>query len=279
MQTRRIYGSPHRELSNPPSDDFGKPHVLLLAHPPEELATYLTYQQTFAFETSKEGGQKKIAFHALPFDKSVQTWIITDISGSYVTTDRYAKPSALATIKTVLSRDRDFRNVVDRCYAETASPLDLNDRVEDALHSFHLTTTALPQQGKEDRTVWQLMAKPISSNHNHQNKWVSVIRNATYLVDHIFPLETHRVIKRCDFCKNETHPHYTCPFPLVEGWKGPTPEEVLGSRDSQDTRRPRTNTRGGGRGGRGGRGSRGGRGRGTGAPPIVGSGTHKRSRK
>ena len=89
----------------PPSDDFGKPHTLLLMNPPNELATYLVYQQTFAFETSKEEGQKKIAFHALPFDKTVQTWIVTDITGNYVENNDYARMSALATIKTVLSRD------------------------------------------------------------------------------------------------------------------------------------------------------------------------------
>ncbi|KAF8236738.1 hypothetical protein L208DRAFT_1523895, partial [Tricholoma matsutake] len=179
----------------PPSNNFRKHHTLLLTHPPEELATYLIYQQTFAFKTSKEGGQKKIAFHALPFDKSVQTWIITDISRNYVTTDSNAKMSALATIKAVLSHDCNFRNVVNKCYGETASPLDLNGRVEDALHSFHLMMAALPQQGKEDHTVWQLMEKPISSNHNHQDEWVSIIQNVTYLVNHIFPLKTHRVIK------------------------------------------------------------------------------------
>ncbi|KAF8228995.1 hypothetical protein L208DRAFT_1288755 [Tricholoma matsutake] len=220
----------------PPTDDFGKPHTLLLTNAPRELITYLLYQQTFAFKTSKEGGQKKIAFHALPFDKSMQSWIITNISGSYVANNHYARMNALATIKTVLSHDPDFRNTVDRCYAQISSPLDLDGRVEDALSSFHLTTITLSQQGADDREVWQLMARLISSNNNNHNKWTQSIRNAFYLVDHIFPLNTFRIIRQCDFCKNETHPQYMCPFPLVEGWKGPIPDKVLQAHESKDTR-------------------------------------------
>ena len=110
----------------PPSDDFGKPHILLLSNMTRELLAYLVYQQTFAFEMSKEDGQKKIAFHALPFDKTAQSWIITDISGSFVTDNDDVRMSALAMVKSILSCDWNFRNIVNRCYAEIASPLDLN---------------------------------------------------------------------------------------------------------------------------------------------------------
>lgn len=79
------------QVPPPPTDDFEKPHNLLLTNPPKELMTFLVYQQTFTFEISKEGGQKKITFHALPFNKLMQSWIITDISGSYVTNNDYAQ--------------------------------------------------------------------------------------------------------------------------------------------------------------------------------------------
>ena len=83
-----------------------------------ELLEYLVYQQTFAFEMSKKDRQKRIAFHTLPFNKTAQSWIITDISGSFVTDDNYARMSALATVKSILSHDQNFRNIVNRCYAE-----------------------------------------------------------------------------------------------------------------------------------------------------------------
>lgn len=148
MSTWTTYISPPQKLNTPP-DDFAKPHVLLLANPPTELSTYLLYQQTSAFETSKEDGQKKIVFYALAFDKLVQTWTITDITGNYITDDSFARMSVLATIKTVLSCDCDFWNIVDRCYAKTASTLDIDGRVEEALQSFHLVIATLPQAGKD----------------------------------------------------------------------------------------------------------------------------------
>lgn len=114
------------KAKHPPTNNFGKPHVLLLVNPTPKLVTYLLYQQNFAFEMSKGEGQKKIAFHALPFDKSFQMWIITDITGHYVTDNKYAKMSVLATIKDVLSCDQGFWNVVDRCYAEKSSPFPLD---------------------------------------------------------------------------------------------------------------------------------------------------------
>lgn len=162
------------KAKHPLSDDFGKPHTLL-TNPPSKLTVYLIYQQTFPFETSKEEGQKKIAFHALPFDKTMQTWIVTDITGSYVENVDYTRMSALECIRTVLGQDQTFHNVVDRCYVEIASALDLDGRVKDALKLFHLTTTILQQADKDDHVVWQLMAKPISHNHNHHNEWVQSI--------------------------------------------------------------------------------------------------------
>ena len=119
-------------------------------------------------------------------------------------------------------------------------------RVED-----EIVTVKLQQKGKEDQIVWQMMAYPISPNHSNYEEWVNAICKVSYLVDHIFPLETHRIIYWCNFCKNETHLHYMCPFPQTEGWKGPTPDDVLKTPEYNNTRCPYNNPQESARGPRG----------------------------
>lgn len=158
MWPSNLYGSPHQGLS--PSVDFGKPHVLLLAHPQKSLPhTSSTNKFSLLKQAKREVRRKSpsmlFASTSLYRRGSSPTYPadISQPTASYVKC-LHSLPSKLSCAMTTISK---FRNVVNRCYAETVSAL---DGVENALRSFHLTTTALQQQGEEDRTVWQLMAKP-----------------------------------------------------------------------------------------------------------------------
>lgn len=74
------------------------------------------------------------------------------------------------------------------------------------------------------------MAWHVSTNNSHLNEWVQTIWNATFLVDHIHPLDTYRVIKHCESVISEKMKHTptTCaPIHSLKDKRDPTPKKSL----------------------------------------------------
>lgn len=85
----------------PASKDFDKPWPLFLTGASAELRTFLLWQQTFAIS-------KDLAFHALPFDKNLHSWVLGNFQGGAVKDTEQAKLKALGTIKANLWKNGDF---------------------------------------------------------------------------------------------------------------------------------------------------------------------------
>ncbi|KAJ8690309.1 hypothetical protein PTI98_011744 [Pleurotus ostreatus] len=268
LQGLSIEGSERLRVVDPPKQDnekkgeFAKPHILLLKNGSPKLRAYLTWYQTFAFQT--EG--RRIAFSALPFDANVRPWFIADITGQAVTDDPAAVHEGLLAITQSLSADTEFRNHVDACLAKVELPRSIDERVRGALSTFEIHSMRVTNKEKKEVIVWQLYANPIAGNGQEYKEWLTIITSRRYVIDEIDEIfmrtKTLKPYDSCAFCKSEIHPEVQCPFPLVADWKGPIPRDVRAERakvKEEALARGGTRSRDNPRGGRGGnRGLRGG---------------------
>ncbi|EIN10795.1 hypothetical protein PUNSTDRAFT_43587 [Punctularia strigosozonata HHB-11173 SS5] len=245
----------HRPLAKKNSRrSFDKPWTILLTGCNSHERAYLLYQQTFAVN-------EDICFHVLSFDPNYYEWTIMHISGDAVRAaeDQEALPEVkneiLTAIKTVLWKDKPFRNFVDQVLRAAGIPGTVNDRVAYATSSFTLTYIPLRnQQGRLD-PVMQLMGRPIATNYDEHRRWLALIRKPSYYVKGgLKKLLIEKKDIECALCKSVTHPAWDCPFPKIAGWSGPTEAKPTRARSNND------NDRGNMHPGRGRRGTSRGRG-------------------
>ncbi|KAF9492428.1 hypothetical protein BDN71DRAFT_1509442 [Pleurotus eryngii] len=130
----------------------------------------------------------------------------------------------LTAIKAKLRDDTKVWTSVQVCYAGRTDRVfaSTDEKVEDALSTLAITFT-------EDGTTkyWHLTAKPITDDEKKHKDWLTALQERkSFIINKIFAVEVKPGFARCDFCKNESHPKSTCPFPKVQGWKGPKPSNV-----------------------------------------------------
>jgi len=198
--------------------EFEKPWTMIMAGAEPELRSFLLWHQTFAVTPT-------LAFSALPFDKGVQSWVIMNISGDAVNDSQAAKNNALGVIKSHLWFDPKFRAVTDRCLAMLGVGESTAERACLVTMTYDLTYIETKDSQGNDAPIWQLTGKPITADVERHREYLGIIRGGRYLVGiHFLEIEKHFV--DCAGCKSDTHPAHMCPFPRVEDWMGPTPDNV-----------------------------------------------------
>lgn len=198
--------------------DFEKPWSMILSGASTELRTYLIWQQTFA-------SHPDITFSILPFDKSLQSWVIMNISGDAVANTPEAKALALGAIKHKLWHDSAFRSLTDRCLSIQKIVGSTSFKAHHATTSFDLTFIESHDTHGNEAPIWQLTGKPISEDPVAQECFFKIIRQHKYYVG-MHALQIDKRIVECVWCKSNTHPGHACPFPKVEDWLGPKPDTV-----------------------------------------------------
>ena len=169
-----------------------------------------------------------LAFSTFPFNKNVQSWVIMNISGDAVTKDKEATRVALGTIKTRFWYNPKFWALADRSLA-TQGIGKLNvERAWIVTQSYHLRFIETKDSQGNDAPVWQLTRKPITSDTKKHREYLSIIQNDHYLVRLHF-LEVEKRFVDCAGCKSDTHLAHMCPFPKIEDWMGPIPDNASSS--------------------------------------------------
>lgn len=220
-------GMPDKDISvakpapkNKPNQkrDFEKPWTMIMAGAEPALRDFLLWHQTFAVTAD-------LAFNALPFDKAVQSWVIMNISGDAVTDEENAKNTALGTIKTSLWFNSKFRAIADRCLAIQGVGESTAERAWLVTKTYNLTYIETKDSKGNEAPIWQLTGKPITEDADRHREYLSIIRNGRYLVGLHF-LEIEKRFVDCASCKSDTHPAHMCPFPKIEDWMGPAPDNA-----------------------------------------------------
>ncbi|KAF5376093.1 hypothetical protein D9615_007751 [Tricholomella constricta] len=198
--------------------DFEKPWTMILSGASDELRDYLLWHQTFAIHP-------ELTFHALPFDKDLQSWIIMNISGDAVEDSAEAKTKALGAIKHKLWFTSGFRSLADRLLAALKVPASTAERAYLATTSFDLSYIESNDAQGHKAPIWQLTGKPLTTDPDLHCQFLEVIRRQTYYVGlHI--LECEKRLVECVWCKSNTHPAHACPFPKTEDWMGLKPDNA-----------------------------------------------------
>jgi len=198
--------------------DFEQPWTMIMAGAEPELRNFLLWHQTFVVTPT-------LAFSALPFDKGVQSWVIMNISGDAVNDSQAAKNNALGVIKSHLWVDTKFRAFADRCLARLGIGESTAERACLVTMTYDLTYIEAQDSQGNDAPIWQLTGKPITSDVERHREYLGIIRGGRYLVGLHF-LEIKKRFVDCAGCKSDTHPAHMCPFPKVEDWMRPIPDNV-----------------------------------------------------
>ncbi|KAG6893241.1 hypothetical protein C0992_010763, partial [Termitomyces sp. T32_za158] len=98
---------------NKPSNkkDFETPWTLVMSGASQELKDFLIWQQTFAVS-------KELTFTVIPFDMTLRSWVITNISGGAVKPGEGPKMVALGSLKKALWENQRFRAIANRILAD-----------------------------------------------------------------------------------------------------------------------------------------------------------------
>jgi hypothetical protein len=200
--------------------EFVKPWAMFLANAATDIRNYLLWQQTFPIS-------RDIVFHALPFDKNLMTWVITDLSGDSVKDDDEAKKEALGAIKEALWKDPSFCRMATKLLQ--VAGVYANSSVEYAViatRSFSLMYIETGDKTNTHAPVWLLLGKPLTTDRDQHREYVGYVRKTKFFVK-LHPLRTQRRWIDCVWCKADTHCGHSCLFPKVdEGWLGPTNEQL-----------------------------------------------------
>ncbi|KAJ6560469.1 hypothetical protein B0H19DRAFT_1147843 [Mycena capillaripes] len=185
--------------------DFEGPWPMLLTGADDDLTEFLLWHQTFSVHT-------KLTFAVVRFDEELESWVVMTISGDAVRDTPLAKAKALGAIKRRLWNNTAFVNFVNGVLGAAGVAGSGRQCVVDATRSFDLTYIETDDQAGDHAPVYQLTAKPITSD----------------------PPNTASGSASSAECLAATPPVYTpssstsdgCPLPKVPGWLGQVPDNA-----------------------------------------------------
>ncbi|KAF8162286.1 hypothetical protein K438DRAFT_1618457, partial [Mycena galopus ATCC 62051] len=203
-----------------PKRPFDGPWLMILTGAGDDLRKFLLWNQTFSIH-------EKLTFNVMPFDRTIESWVVMTIDGDAVSKEKAAMAKVLGAIKHRLWNDPTFLNFVNRILGAAGVPGSGRQRVVEATKTFDLTYIETDDVNGNNAPVYQLTAKPITSDPKDHRQWLGLIRSMRggYRVGY----DTLRIDKRwvnCTWCKSQMHPGHSCPFPLVDGWLGIKPDNA-----------------------------------------------------
>ncbi|KAJ6521136.1 hypothetical protein DFH09DRAFT_803955, partial [Mycena vulgaris] len=165
-----------------------------------------------------------LAFHVTTFDPDAECWVVMTISGDSVRDDPAAKAKVLGTIKRRLWNDNRFVNFVNGVLGVAGVPGSGRQRVVEATKTFDLVYVETENAQGVHAPVYQLTAKPITTDPATHCTWIALIRGLPGgYVTGLHALVIDKRFVDCVWCKSRMHPAHNCPFPQIEGWLGANP--------------------------------------------------------
>ncbi|KAF8895867.1 hypothetical protein CPB84DRAFT_1748276 [Gymnopilus junonius] len=196
--------------------DYDGPWPMMLTGATDDLRKYLLWHQTFAVSHT-------IAFNAIPFDKSLRSWVIMNITGDAVSADDEMKRKALGIIKETMWKEINFWAYATRVLTVVGVTKSVDEMVYMVTKSFDMHLIESKDDKGNNTSIWQLMGKPLAKDMDEHRRFLQTIRNPTktYLTERLHQLLIKKRFVNCVWCKAETHPGWVCPFFSVMDWQGP----------------------------------------------------------
>ncbi|KAJ7890405.1 hypothetical protein B0H13DRAFT_2040175 [Mycena leptocephala] len=227
-----------------PKGAFDGPYPMILTGCSEDLAKFLVWNQTFSIND-------KLTFNVFPFDPSLVSWVVMTISGDAVHPEADAKRRVLGAIKERLWNDTTFLNFCNVVLGAAGVPGSGKQRVVEATKTFDLTYIETDDAHGDRAPVYQLTAKPISSDPATHRKWLALIRSlrGSYRVGYNALVINKRWVD-CSYCLSEMHPAHSCTLPNVDRWLGMKPDNAArhAARIEKMKEKEQSNNKGKGRG-------------------------------
>ena len=163
-------------------------------------------------------------FHSshVPFDKQIQSWVITNITGGAVKNVESKMHEALGIIKKTLWHHEAFQCTVNDCMAKAKIEGSINERVFLATKFYELSYIANKDQNGDEAPTWLLTRKPITDDDKKHREYLKIICGTKFFMG-IHALLLEKKFVSCIWCKSNTHPGHQCPLPKVDDWRGPKP--------------------------------------------------------
>ncbi|KAJ6574062.1 hypothetical protein B0H19DRAFT_1341032 [Mycena capillaripes] len=200
--------------------DFEGPWPMLLKGADEDLTKFLLWHQTFSVNV-------KLTFSVVRFDKDIESWVVMTISGDAVRDTPHAKAKVLGAIKRRLWNNTPFVNFVNGVLGAAGVAGSGRQRVVEATRTFQLTYVETDDQAGDHAPVFQLTAKPITTDPAKHRQWLALIRGLPG--GYVAGLHALHIDKRwvnCTGCKSQMHPAHSCPLPKITGWLGQVPDNA-----------------------------------------------------
>lgn len=213
---------------------FDKPWPLVVTGISEDFIKFLLWHQCFAIPSH-------VVWNFIPFNPKALAWVIAAFQGNVVCDNASLIAEALACLKLAAWRDIPLQNLVKRitqAQGNFGHPVELTVRMTQSWRLLYVETKNLDN---DKGPVFMLMGEPITDDLDFHRVLAAHIRRLRVRVNYQQLLNVDKIIG-CDWCKNQNHPSYTCPFPGIEtAWYGPTTEELrlcmMRSESPKDTSR------------------------------------------
>ncbi|THH21623.1 hypothetical protein EUX98_g8316 [Antrodiella citrinella] len=214
LETR--YNHTHKTVTDA-LQAYAKPWSLILTGVGLNIKDYLLWFQTFAIA-------KDLVFSFVPYDQSLQSWVITDIGADPAL--KLVVPGIetkmIVEVKTKLWKDDNFRWIVDNILGQEGVEGSACERVAIATSSLTIQYIAElgDSNGKKCET-FQLRGKPITADTRLHAEWLSAIRLVVRTQCRFNGYAKFNVVRTVQFCharKADTHPTELCPSLHIEHW-------------------------------------------------------------
>lgn len=226
---------------------FEGPWCLFLQGFEAGFRDWLVWQQTFAVN-------RFLTFSVLPINTAFRSWVLITFEGDAIHNTPEGKKKALKAIKEKIWSDPKCASTIASIAARNGAQGNSGELLVQFTNTLRLEFVPCPSR-KADKPdgnpFWQLTGYPFATTKEDHHTWLATIRALKFYVGlRLLTVDKRRVF--CDWCKSEMHTGSNCPFPRVEGWRGPTHDEMEGilrqdennaskdDKDKGDPRSPRT---------------------------------------
>jgi hypothetical protein len=130
------------------------------------------------------------------------------------------KPKVLKLIRDTVRDNTQAR----ACIARYNTNPEAFEQIIDSLQIEPLLVGLPGSDGGGTRLTWNVYATPPSQNAKRNNEWRRVVASLTFVTTFHGAGQANKTLGPCSGCRSLDHPRGLCPFPLMDGWIEPPPQ-------------------------------------------------------
>jgi hypothetical protein len=158
-----------------------------------------------------------ITFFAIEYSPPAYPFICNLKNLHYVEED---KPKVLKLIRDTIRGNAQAR----ACIVRYNTNPDAFDQTINSLYIEPLLVGRAASDGGGTRLTWNIYATPPSQNAKRNNEWRRVVSSLIFVTTFHGAGQANKALGPCSGCRSLDHPCGLCPFPLMDGWIEPPPQ-------------------------------------------------------